>query len=151
MLEAEGIATVCLSMVPDFTAAAGAPRIAAIEHPCGVPLGKPGDRAGQTAVLRAALDVLHNATTPGQVVHLPFTWPDPPRASRFEPPEARPGTRSARQSTVTASRPAGYVPCATVLTRPASSFTTGLPGPHRSRSLHRSRALASACGGGRGR
>ena len=90
VIEAAGIATVALSMVPEFTAAAGAPRTAAIEYPCGAPLGKPGDRSGQTAVLRAALDVLHSATRPGQVVHLPFTWPDPPRASRFEPPEPPP-------------------------------------------------------------
>ena len=90
VIEAAGIATVALSMVPDFTAAAGAPRTAAIEHPCGLPLGKPGDRAGQRAALRAALDVLRTATRPGQVVHLPLQWPDPPRASRFEPPEPPP-------------------------------------------------------------
>ncbi|HSJ45991.1 MAG TPA: hypothetical protein VK923_15050 [Euzebyales bacterium] len=90
VIEAAGIATVSLSMVPDFTAAAGAPRVAAIEYPCGVPLGMPGDRAGQMAVLRAALDVLRTATRPGQVVDLPFVWPDPPRASRFEPPEPPP-------------------------------------------------------------
>lgn len=33
---------------------------------------------------------LSGATRPGTVVHLPFTWPDPPRDSRFEPPEPPP-------------------------------------------------------------
>lgn len=89
-IETAGIATVTLSMVPDFTAAVGTPRVAAIEHPCGVPLGRPGDDERHTAVLRAALDVLEHATRPGQVVDLPFTWPDPPKASRFEPAEPPP-------------------------------------------------------------
>lgn len=89
-IEAAGIATVALSMVPDFTAAAGAPRVAAIAHPCGVPLGLPGDRDRQRAILRASLAVLEEATRPGQVIDLPFTWPDPPRDSRFEPVEPPP-------------------------------------------------------------
>lgn len=90
VLEAAGITTVCLSMVPAFTAAVGAPRVAAIEYPCGAPLGKPGDHAGQSAVLYAALSVAEAASQPGDVVALPFRWPDPPRASRFEPAEPPP-------------------------------------------------------------
>jgi hypothetical protein len=89
-IEAAGITTVTLSMVPDFTAAVGAPRVAAIAHPCGVPLGRPGDDAGQRAVLAATLHVAERATRPGQVIALPFVWPDPPRASRFEPAEPPP-------------------------------------------------------------
>ena len=54
---------------------------------------------------------------------------------------ARPGTRSARQSTVTASRPAGYVPCATVLTRPASPVR---PRTTRSSSLPVAPPITSA-------
>lgn len=89
-IEHAGIATVTLSMVPAFTAAVGTPRIAAIEHPCGVPLGRPGERDRQAAVLRATLDVLEVAERPGQIVDLPFVWPDPPKESRYEPAEPPP-------------------------------------------------------------
>lgn len=61
-------------MIPELTASAGAPRIAAIEHPFGVTLGLPGDAAGQLAVLRAALRAMEAMAEPGGVVHLPFEW-----------------------------------------------------------------------------
>ena len=54
-IEAAGFSTISLSMMPELTASAGAPRIAAIEHPFGMTLGRPGDVAGQLAVLRATL------------------------------------------------------------------------------------------------
>jgi hypothetical protein len=52
---------VSLSMIPEFTASVGAPRVAGIDFPFGRPLGLPGDRAGQRAVLHAALDVVARA------------------------------------------------------------------------------------------
>jgi len=61
-------------MIPELTASAGAPRIAAIEHPFGVTLGRPGDAAGQLAVLRATLRALEAMVQPGEVMHLPFAW-----------------------------------------------------------------------------
>jgi D-proline reductase (dithiol) PrdB len=76
-IEAAGIATVCLSMIPALTHATGAPRVAALEHPFSRPMGMVGDAAGQTAVLRAALEVLVAATRPGEVIDLPFRWPEP--------------------------------------------------------------------------
>jgi hypothetical protein len=48
-------------MIPEFTASVGAPRVAGIEFPFGRPLGLPGDRAGQRAVLTAALEVVSRA------------------------------------------------------------------------------------------
>lgn len=84
VLEASGIATVSLSMIPDFTAAVGAPRVAAIDHPLSRPMGPPHDADRQRAVLRAALEVLTTATAPGTVVELPFAWPESPRAARRE-------------------------------------------------------------------
>jgi len=63
-------------MIPDFTAAVGAPRVAAIAHPTSRPLGNPGDADGQRAVLEATLRVLEQAKRPGSVVRLPFTWPE---------------------------------------------------------------------------
>jgi hypothetical protein len=73
-------------MIPEFTASVGAPRVAGIDYPFGRPLGLPGDRAGQRAVLQAALEVLVVARTPGTVLQLPFQWPQTTRDARAEPP-----------------------------------------------------------------
>lgn len=82
VLEASGIATVSLSMIPAFTAAVGVPRVAAISYPMSRPMGRPGDAEGQRAVLRAALEVLETTSVPGTVVELPFTWPESPARAR---------------------------------------------------------------------
>ena len=76
--------------MPDLTASVGAPRVAAIEYPLGRTLGQPGDVSGQMAVLRATLAALQSIATPGEVVHLPFEWPEPPKQVKNEPPEAPP-------------------------------------------------------------
>ena len=57
------------------------------------PLGAPGDREGQTAVLRATLKVLEEAREPGEVVELPFEWPERPGQVHTDPPEAPPIAR----------------------------------------------------------
>ena len=82
VLEAEGIPTVSLSMIPDFTRAVGVPRLAGIAYPMSRPMGRPGDATGQRAVLRALLEVLETATAPGTYVELPFTWPESPAQAR---------------------------------------------------------------------
>jgi D-proline reductase (dithiol) PrdB len=86
VIEAAGIATVSLSMIPEFTASVGAPRVAGIEYPFGRPLGLPGDPDGQRTVLHAALDVVSRARAPGTVIQLPFRWPQSPRDARADPP-----------------------------------------------------------------
>lgn len=73
-IEAAGFSTISLSVIPELTASAGAPRVAAIEHPFGMTLGRPGDAAGQLAVLRAALQAMEEIVEPRGVVHLPFEW-----------------------------------------------------------------------------
>lgn len=92
-IEAAGFTTITLSPVPDLTASVSAPRIAAIEYPLGRALGQPGDKEGQTAVLRATLAALQTIQAPGEVVHLPFEWPEPPKQVKNEPPEAPPIAR----------------------------------------------------------
>jgi D-proline reductase (dithiol) PrdB len=83
-IEAAGIATVSLSMIPEFTAKVGVPRLAGIAYP----MGRPGDAAGQRAVLAAVLDLLRTAKGPGAQVELPFTWPESVAEARRseEPP-----------------------------------------------------------------
>jgi len=77
VIEAEGISTICLSVIPVLTAATGAPRVAALEYPFSRPLGMVGDVAGQAAVLRATLEALAAAGAYGAVIDLPFQWPEP--------------------------------------------------------------------------
>ena len=76
VLEASGIPTVAVSMIPDLTRAVGVPRLAGISYPMGRPLGRPHDSDGQRAVLRAMLEVLAAARGPDTYVELPFVWPE---------------------------------------------------------------------------
>ena len=70
--------------------AVGMSRVAAIEHPFGRPYGDVGDATTQRAVLRAALEVFERAREPGHVEHLPFVWPEDPKATRWHPAEPSP-------------------------------------------------------------
>jgi hypothetical protein len=93
-LEAAGLTTISLTPVPDLTASVSVPRIAAIEYPLGRTLGQPCDAAGQMAVLEATLQALETIQAPGEIVHLPFEWPEAPKEvlrqrQRENPPIAR--------------------------------------------------------------
>jgi len=76
--------------MPDYSRAYGFPRVAAIEHPYGMPLGLPGDEAGHLQVLRAAFKALTDIQEPGEIVHLPFEWPLPVSETELDPPEPAP-------------------------------------------------------------
>lgn len=89
-LEAAKLSTITLSPIADFTASVGAPRVAAIEHPNGLTLGRPGDNEGQRAALKATLDALKTIENPGEVVHLPFEWPEANRSLRSKPAQPPP-------------------------------------------------------------
>jgi hypothetical protein len=82
VLEASGIPTVALSMIPDLTRAVGVPRLAGIGYPMGQPLGRPHDAEGQRAVLRSMLQLLAGAPGPDTYVELPFVWPESPAQAR---------------------------------------------------------------------
>ncbi len=82
VLEASGIPTVSLSMIPVFTRATGVPRLAGIAYPMSRPMGRPGDAGGQRAVLKGLLEVLDVARAPDTYVELPFTWPETPAQAR---------------------------------------------------------------------
>lgn len=89
-LEEEGFSTVVLTMIPEFNRVVGIPRVAAIEHPFGRPVGAVHDREGQRAVLLEALSVFEKATEAGTVINLPFTWPEEPKKTNWQPPEISP-------------------------------------------------------------
>jgi hypothetical protein len=82
VLEALGIPTVALSMIPDLTRAVGVPRLAGVSYPMGRPLGRTHDADGQRAVLRATLGLLSTATAPDSYLELPFVWPESPAQAR---------------------------------------------------------------------
>jgi hypothetical protein len=82
VLEASGIPTVALTMIPDLTRAVGVPRLAGISYPMGQPLGRPHDADGQRAVLRETLKLLASACRPDTYVELPFKWPESPAQAR---------------------------------------------------------------------
>jgi hypothetical protein len=82
VLEAKGLSTVALSMIPELTRAVGVPRLAGISYPMGRPLGRPHDAVGQRAVLRATIDLLATAQTPDAYLELPFVWPESPAQAR---------------------------------------------------------------------
>jgi len=89
-LEKRGFSTVVLTPTHEFNRAVGIPRSAAIEYPYGRPVGQVGDREGQRQVLLEAISVFEKAKTPGEVYHLPFTWPEEPKKTDWQPPEMSP-------------------------------------------------------------
>ena len=80
--------------MPELTASVKTPRIAAIEYPLGRNLGAPGDVEGQTAVLTTTFQALTTITEPGQVIHLPFTWPEDPKHVHTHPADQPPITKA---------------------------------------------------------
>ena len=82
VLEASGIPTVALSMIPELTRAVGVSRLAGISYPMGRPLGRLHDADGQRTVLRSMLDLLATAPGADTYVELPFVWPESPAQAR---------------------------------------------------------------------
>ena len=77
-------------MTPEFHREIGIPRVAAIEYPYGRPVAQVNDVDGQRRVLQAVLKYMEKTNSPGQVCHLPFTWPEEPKHAKWQPPEISP-------------------------------------------------------------
>jgi len=90
VIEAAGIPTVTLELIWVYQRLLGIPRVAAVEHPFGRPFGDVGDADTQRAVLEASLGVIERAEKPGEVVHLPFVWPEDPKQTKWHPAEPSP-------------------------------------------------------------
>lgn len=76
-IEAAGIPTVIVTMMPRTAAQLLAPRIVGVEFPFGHPFGLPGERAMQRVVLETAVTVLAGAAGPGTRVDVDLEWPQP--------------------------------------------------------------------------
>jgi D-proline reductase (dithiol) PrdB len=89
-LEAEGFSTIALMPIPEFNRLIGIPRVAAIEYPFGRPVGQVHDIDGQRQVLLDMITCLERIEKPGTVFHLPYTWPEDPKETKWHPPERSP-------------------------------------------------------------
>lgn len=89
-IEAAGIPTVVVTMMPDVAVAA--PRVVGVEFPFGHPFGLPGGDALQRRVLVTALTVLAGAAAPGTRVDVDVEWPQPLREAyrAWQPAEPSP-------------------------------------------------------------
>jgi hypothetical protein len=92
LIEAAGIPTVVVTMMPSVAARLLAPRIVGVEFPFGHPFGQPHDRRTQHLVLDTALAVLAGAATPGTRVDVDLAWPQPRGEAykAWQPPEPSP-------------------------------------------------------------
>jgi D-proline reductase (dithiol) PrdB len=76
-MEEAGIPTIYLGSCKDMMARVKPPRSAFLNFPLGRQCGKPNDKELQLDILRATLDVLVRASTPGEIVALPFEYGEP--------------------------------------------------------------------------
>ena len=91
-IEAAGIPTVVVTMMPAVAEERRAPRIVGVEFPFGHAFGMPGDRVTQREVLALALRVLAGATAFGTRVDFDREWPVPLRDAykAWQPKEPSP-------------------------------------------------------------
>lgn len=67
-IEKHGISTVCVMNLRKVAKRIAAPRTLLVDRPMGAVLGDPGDRAGQRALVLAALAMLEDSTVrPGAI------------------------------------------------------------------------------------
>jgi hypothetical protein len=75
VVEASGIPTVTVTMMPELSEKYTSSRILGVEFPFGHSFGMVGDAEMQYRTLRAALDLLVQATSPLTRVDVEETWP----------------------------------------------------------------------------
>jgi hypothetical protein len=94
-IEAAGIPTVIVTMMPSVAEERRAPRIVGVEFPFGHPFGMPGELVMQRRVLELALRVLAGAPAFATRVDLDLEWPVPLREAyrAWQPKEASPIVR----------------------------------------------------------
>jgi hypothetical protein len=94
-IEAAGISTVIVTMMPSLAEERRAPRIVGVEFPYGHAFGMPGDEAMQRRVLELAVRVLAGAAAFGTRVDVDIEWPVPLREAyrAWQPKEPSPIVR----------------------------------------------------------
>jgi hypothetical protein len=106
-IEAAGIPTVIVTMMPSVAQERRAPRIVGVEFPFGHAFGMPHDRAMQRRTLELALRVLAGASGFGTRVDLDVEWPVPVREAyrAWQPKEPSPIVRKMLESRGASSQP----------------------------------------------
>ena len=99
-IEAAGIPTVLVTMMPSVAEERRAPRIVGVEFPFGHGFGMRGDAAVQVKALGLALSVLAGAAAFGTRVDLDVEWPVPVREAyrAWQPKEPSPIVKQMLQS-----------------------------------------------------
>ena len=88
-IEAAGISTIFVTMVPYWAERRGVPRTLGVEFPFGHTLGNAGAAGQQLRVIRRALEVLRDAKEPGSIEHFDEVWEGDEREwrRRWQPDE----------------------------------------------------------------
>jgi D-proline reductase (dithiol) PrdB len=94
-IEAAGIPTVVVTMMPAVAEDRRAPRIVGVEFPFGHAFGMPRDKTMQRRVLELAVQVLSGSGAFGTRVDVDVEWPVPLREAykAWQPKEASPIVR----------------------------------------------------------
>jgi hypothetical protein len=74
VIEQQGIPTIGISIVREYTEKVRPPRTVALQWPFGHPLGEPGNISQQRAVLFEVFKALKKIEVPGEIIDLPFRW-----------------------------------------------------------------------------
>ncbi len=92
VIEAAGISTVLVTMMPFWAEKHGTPRTLGVEFPFGHTLGHAGESDEQIAVIRHAFQVLQTAEEPGTIEHHDVAWEGDEREwrKRWQPSEPSP-------------------------------------------------------------
>ena len=77
VVELAGIPTVSVTGARDITERVGPPRAAYLDYPLGYSLGRPHRADEQRQIVAEVLALAESATTPGEIVDLPYEWPEP--------------------------------------------------------------------------
>lgn len=91
-IEAAGIPTVVVTMMPAVADRLLTPRTIGVEFPFGHPFGQPGAPTVARLVVETALRVLAGASAPGTRVDVDLEWPQPRGEAykAWQPPEPSP-------------------------------------------------------------
>jgi len=75
-IEEGGVPTLTIGSCRDMMAAVKLPRAVFVDFPLGRQCGRPGEQDLQIRILKDALKTLVEAQVPGEIVDLPYQWPD---------------------------------------------------------------------------
>ena len=74
VIEAQGMTTVGVSIVREYTEQVKPPRTVFLRWPFGHPFGEPNKKNQQRTVLKELFRAVETIDTPGTIVDLPFRW-----------------------------------------------------------------------------